>query len=128
MLSQVKLSSFADQYPYTLSGGMKQRVAIARAMAMEPRILLMDEPFAALDALTRSQMQREILQLWSFTKFTLVFVTHSIQEALLIGTRILIMNPNGQMKAEIESAPDREEMINSLLFGPSGQGGLNLER
>jgi len=67
---------------------MKQRVAIARAMAMEPKILLMDEPFAALDALTRAKMQEELLQLWNETKFTVLFVTHSIPEAIRVGTRI----------------------------------------
>ena len=69
-----------------LSGGMKQRVAIARAMAMEPDILLMDEPFAALDALTRRKMQDELLQLWDDTRFTVLFVTHSIEEAITLGT------------------------------------------
>ncbi len=117
-LAQVKLSDCADQFPHTLSGGMKQRVAIARAMAMEPRILLMDEPFAALDALTRSQMQEELLQLCQDTQFSLIFVTHSIREALLVGSRILIMTPDGQMKAELASTPDREDLIQSLLFGP----------
>jgi len=122
VLHHVKLAPFADHYPHTLSGGMKQRVAIARAMAMEPRILLMDEPFAALDALTRSQMQQEILQLWELTHFSMVFVTHSIREALLVGTRILMMTPDGQMKAEVESRPDREDMIHHLLFGPNTGG------
>ena len=116
-LAQVKLSAHANSYPLTLSGGMKQRVAIARAMAMEPRILLMDEPFAALDALTRAQMQEELMQLWQSTGTTLVLVTHSIREALLIGSRILILTPDGQMKAEIAAAPDREAMVHDLLFG-----------
>lgn len=117
VLDQVKLSAYAQHYPHTLSGGMKQRVAIARAMAMEPQILLMDEPFAALDALTRDQMQEELLQLWRETGFTLIFVTHSIREALLIGSRILLMSPDGQLKAELDSSPDREHEIQNLLFG-----------
>jgi NitT/TauT family transport system ATP-binding protein len=83
---------------------MKQRVAIARGMAMEPEILLMDEPFAALDALTRRKMQDELLQLWDDTHFTVLFVTHSIPEAVLIGNRILLLSPHpGQVKAELNS-------------------------
>ena len=81
-IDKVNLTKFADSYPHTLSGGMKQRVAIARGMAMEPDILLMDEPFAALDALTRRKMQDELLQLWEDTRFTVLFVTHSIPEAV----------------------------------------------
>ncbi|MFG1465556.1 ABC transporter ATP-binding protein [Xanthobacter sp. DSM 24535] len=103
-ISKVKLSKFADAYPHMLSGGMKQRVAIARAMAMEPAILLMDEPFAALDALTRRQMQDELLQLWDDTRFTVLFVTHSIEEAIVIGSRILVLSPHpGQVKAELNA-------------------------
>ena len=83
---------------------MKQRVAIARGMAMEPEILLMDEPFAALDALTRAKMQEELLQLWEDTKFTVLFVTHSITEAVRIGNRILLLTAHpGQVKGEINS-------------------------
>ncbi len=82
---------------------MKQRVAIARGMAMEPDILLMDEPFAALDALTRRQMQDELLRLWDDTRFTVLFVTHSIGEAIKIGSRILLLSPHpGQVKADVE--------------------------
>ncbi|MBN1238782.1 MAG: ABC transporter ATP-binding protein [Gammaproteobacteria bacterium] len=103
-LEKVGLTKFAASYPHTLSGGMKQRVAIARAMAMEPDILLMDEPFAALDALTREKMQEELLQLWEDTKFTVLFVTHSIPEAVRIGNRILLLSAHpGQVKAEINS-------------------------
>ena len=103
-IAKVNLAKFADAYPHTLSGGMKQRVAIARAMAMEPDILLMDEPFAALDALTRRKMQEELLQLWADTRFTVLFVTHSIPEAVLIGNRILLLSPHpGQVKAEMNS-------------------------
>ncbi len=103
-IEKVKLAQFANSYPHTLSGGMKQRVAIARGMAMEPAVLLMDEPFAALDALTRRKMQEELLQLWDDTHFTVLFVTHSIPEAVLIGNRILLLSPHpGRVKAELNS-------------------------
>jgi NitT/TauT family transport system ATP-binding protein len=103
-IDKVGLSRFADAYPNTLSGGMKQRVAIARALAMEPRVLLMDEPFAALDALTRRKMQEELLALWEDVRFTLLFVTHSIEEALVVGNRIALLSPHpGRMRAEINS-------------------------
>jgi NitT/TauT family transport system ATP-binding protein len=125
-IDKVNLSRFADSYPHTLSGGMKQRVAIARGMAMEPAILLMDEPFAALDALTRRKMQDELLQLWEGTRFTVLFVTHSIPEAVLLGNRILLMSPHpGQVKAELNSdgcdavgagGKKLSERIHELLF------------
>src|SRR5476649_2589439 len=103
-LEKVGLSAFADAYPHTLSGGMKARVAIARALAMQPKILLMDEPFAALDALTRRKMQEELLLLWEEVRFTLLFVTHSIEEALVVGNRILLLSPHpGRVRAEIDS-------------------------
>jgi NitT/TauT family transport system ATP-binding protein len=109
-LEKVKLADFAHNYPHMLSGGMKQRVAIARGMAMEPDILLMDEPFAALDALTRSRMQDELLSLWDETRFTVLFVTHSIPEAIKLGNRILLLSPHpGQVKAEINSVPRGQE-------------------
>jgi NitT/TauT family transport system ATP-binding protein len=104
-IAKVGLADFADSYPHTLSGGMKQRVAIARALALEPHILLMDEPFAALDALTRGKMQEELLRLWEETQFTVLFVTHSIPEAIRIGNRILLVSPHpGRAKAEIGCA------------------------
>ncbi|MGF6995881.1 ABC transporter ATP-binding protein [Paraburkholderia sp. GAS32] len=103
-LDKVGLVSFANAYPHTLSGGMKQRVAIARALAMQPRVLLMDEPFAALDALTRRKMQEELLRLWEEVNFTLLFVTHSIEEALVVGNRILLLSPHpGRVRAELNS-------------------------
>ncbi|HZY17861.1 MAG TPA: ABC transporter ATP-binding protein [Ramlibacter sp.] len=103
-LAKVGLARFGDVHPHQLSGGMKQRVAIARALAMQPRVLLMDEPFAALDALTRRRMQEELLALWDEARFTLVFVTHSIEEALVVGTRIGVLSPHpGRMRAEINS-------------------------
>ncbi|MDU6924150.1 ABC transporter ATP-binding protein [Franconibacter helveticus] len=101
-LDKVGLSKFADALPHMLSGGMKQRVAIARALAMKPKVLLMDEPFAALDALTRRKMQEELLTLWDEARFTLLFVTHSIEEALVVGSRILVLSPHpGQVRAEL---------------------------
>ncbi len=125
-IEKVNLAKFANSFPHTLSGGMKQRVAIARGMAMEPDILLMDEPFAALDALTRRKMQEELLQLWQDTRFTVLFVTHSIPEAVLVGNRILLLSPHpGRVKAELNSdgrdLPDRtgrklSERIHTLLF------------
>ena len=126
-IEKVKLTQFADSFPHTLSGGMKQRVAIARGMAMEPDILLMDEPFAALDALTRRTCQDELLQLWAETKFTVLFVTHSIAEAIKIGNRILLLSPHpGRVKAEVVdvdqvssedgSAARLERQIHDLLF------------
>ncbi|MDE1144136.1 ABC transporter ATP-binding protein [Paraburkholderia sp. SIMBA_009] len=103
-LDKVGLAPFADAYPHTLSGGMKQRVAIARALAMQPRVLLMDEPFAALDALTRRKMQEELLRLWDDERFTLLFVTHSIEEALVVGNRILLLSAHpGRVRAELNS-------------------------
>jgi NitT/TauT family transport system ATP-binding protein len=103
-IEKVKLSGFADVYPHMLSGGMKMRVAIARAMATSPEILLMDEPFAALDALTRRQMQMELQALWEEVGFTIVFVTHSIEEAIVVGSRILVLSPHpGQVRAELST-------------------------
>lgn len=108
-IDKVGLANFIDSYPHTLSGGMKQRVSIARGMAMEPAVLLMDEPFAALDALTRRKMQDELLRLRDDTHFTVLFVTHSIEEAIRIGTRILLLSPHpGQVKAELNSIPPEE--------------------
>jgi NitT/TauT family transport system ATP-binding protein len=126
-VENVGLGQFADSYPHTLSGGMKQRVAIARAMAMEPEILLMDEPFAALDALTREHMQGELLKLCEGTRSTVLFVTHSISEAIRIGTRILLLSAHpGRAKAEINcpgtDEPDEKgrllsDRIQEILFG-----------
>lgn len=103
-LEKVGLAAFADAFPHQLSGGMKQRVAIARALAMQPKMLLMDEPFAALDALTRRKMQEELLHLWEEVRFTLLFVTHSIEEALVVGNRVALLSPRpGRVRAEINS-------------------------
>jgi NitT/TauT family transport system ATP-binding protein len=117
-IEKVGLSKFRDSHPHMLSGGMKQRVAIARGMAMEPDVLLMDEPFAALDALTRRKMQDEVLRLWDETRFTILFVTHSIEEAIRVGTRILLLSPHpGRVKAELNS-------LEADQLGTSAQGAL----
>ncbi|WP_341987456.1 ABC transporter ATP-binding protein [Azorhizobium sp. AG788] len=132
-IEKVNLTRVLDSYPHTLSGGMKQRVAIARGMAMEPDILLMDEPFAALDALTRRTCQDELIQLWEETKFTVLFVTHSIAEAIKIGNRILLLSPHpGRVKAEVVdvdtahaadgSAARLERDIHDLLFADTSHG------
>jgi NitT/TauT family transport system ATP-binding protein len=101
-LSRVRLLDRADAYPHTLSGGMKQRVAIARCLALRPALVLMDEPFASLDALSRRRMQDELLGLWDAASPTLVFVTHAIDEAVRIGTRIVLLSPHpGRVRADL---------------------------
>ena len=101
-IDKVGLARFADSYPHQLSGGMKQRVAIARALATQPKVLLMDEPFAALDALTRRRMQEELLALWDEVRFTLLFVTHSIEEALVVGNRVALLSAHpGRLRSEV---------------------------
>ena len=116
-LEKVGLAAFADAYPHTLSGGMKARVAIARALAMQPKILLMDEPFAALDALTPRKLQEELLRLWEEVRFTLLFVTHSIEEALVVGNRILLLSPHpGRVRAEVHSHQYDLQSLGGVAF------------
>ncbi len=127
IIDKVKLTQFRDVYPHMLSGGMKMRVAIARAMAMEPDILLMDEPFAALDALTRRQMQEELLSLWDQIRFTVLFVTHSIEEAIVVGSRILMLSPHpGRVRAELDASSLSFNNIDDPEFGALGKRIHNL--
>jgi NitT/TauT family transport system ATP-binding protein len=101
-LELVNLTKFERAYAHELSGGMKQRVQLARALAVEPRMLLMDEPFAALDAQTRDNLQLELQDIWARTGSTILFITHNVREAALLGDRVLVMTPSpGRIKAEI---------------------------
>jgi NitT/TauT family transport system ATP-binding protein len=119
-LDLVGLGAFGDRYPHELSGGMKQRVAIARALSYEPDVLLMDEPFAALDAQTRETLQDELLRIWQRTGTTVVFITHSIDEAIYLGQRVLVMAaapgrithtlpvhvPRGDLSDDVRATPE----------------------
>ncbi len=127
VIEKVGLTKFRDVYPHMLSGGMKMRVAIARAMALEPDILLMDEPFAALDALTRRTMQHELLSLWDQLHFTVLFVTHSIEEAIIIGSRILVLSPHpGRVRAELDADGLDHTSVGNAAFGTLSQRIHNL--
>ncbi len=121
----VGLTKYVDAYPHQLSGGMKQRVAIARALANKPRILLMDEPFGALDPQTRMHMQGHLLQIWQNVNITIIFITHDLDEALLLGGRIAVLGaadatyPGGHLKAMMEvdlPHPHGLEVLNSPRF------------
>ncbi len=113
----VGLERAANRYPSQLSGGMKQRVAIARVLANNANILLMDEPFGALDALTREQLQRELLQIWTRTRVTIVFVTHSVEEAALLADRVLVMSAGpGRIESDIRIDLPRPRDVSSPEF------------
>src|SRR6185436_15076813 len=113
----VGLERFADRYPSQLSGGMKQRVAIARVLANDASILLMDEPFGALDALTREQLQHELLQIWARTRVTIIFVTHSVEEAVLLADRVLVMSAGpGRIENDIPIDLSRPREVSSVEF------------
>ena len=102
-LKKVGLDGYQKYYPHELSGGMKQRVAIARALALKPQIILMDEPFAALDAITRNSLQKELYRISTTEDVTFIFITHNIQEAITLGTRVIMMGHHGQILIDDEN-------------------------
>ena len=107
-LAMVGLSEFSDRYPHQLSGGMKQRVSIARALSLDPLLLLMDEPFGALDEFTRQRMNSELLNVWSQTQKTVIFVTHNIAEAVYLSDRVIAMSPRpGRIVEDLEISLER---------------------
>jgi NitT/TauT family transport system ATP-binding protein len=140
MLELVELGEFAKHYPYQLSGGMQQRVAIARALSFEPAILLMDEPFGALDEMTRERMNSEVLRIWERTGITIVFVTHSIPEAVFLSSRVVVMSarpgritdvvtidlprPRGEATRE---SPRYFELVTAVREGLRAGGGLETD-
>ena len=120
VLKLVGLYDFADAYPYELSGGMQQRAGIARALVHDPKILLMDEPFGALDAITREQLNFELLSIWEAQKKTIVFVTHNIGEAVLLSNRVIVMSPArivGEVEIEIPYPRHRGILRSDRYFG-----------
>ena len=120
-IERVGLGEFVDYYPHQLSGGMQQRVAIARALAPGPKVLLMDEPFAALDAQTRRRMQRHLLEIWRALNITVVFITHDLEEAILLADRILVLAPNpGRLVATLPvDIPRTHDDLERDKYGPA---------
>lgn len=106
-LEKVGLSKYAKFYPHQLSGGMKQRVAIAKALALKPQIILMDEPFASLDAMNRNKLLVEVAKIHKEENITVIFITHNIQEALSLGTRIVVMNRKGKIKMDVPNTLEK---------------------
>jgi NitT/TauT family transport system ATP-binding protein len=117
-LHLVGLEKFVNAYPYQLSGGMKQRVAIVRALANQPRILLMDEPFGALDAQTRARMQMHLLEIWRKIDITIIFITHDLEEAIFLADRILVLSAHPGEVQELIEVPVPRPRTNAQCFSP----------
>jgi NitT/TauT family transport system ATP-binding protein len=121
LLNMVGLAGFEEKYPYELSGGMQQRAAIARALVHDPKLILMDEPFGALDALTREKMNLELLDIWQKSQKTIIFVTHGIQEAVMLGTHVAVMSASPARMADYFTVelphPRTLDMKTSEQFG-----------
>ena len=122
LLAFMGLGEFAQKYPFELSGGMQQRVAICRALMRDPKILLMDEPFGALDAMTREMLNMELMRLWSEEKKTVVFITHSIPEAVLLGDRVVVMSPRpGRISAILPVDIPRPRNLKTMALPRFGE-------
>jgi NitT/TauT family transport system ATP-binding protein len=118
-ISLVGLDGFGDHFPHQLSGGMRQRVSLARTLINEPKVLLMDEPFAALDAITRTEMQEFLLSIWGMTGATIVFVTHDVDEALLLADRVFVMSPRpGRLVKELDVSLERPRPHDIVTSAP----------
>lgn len=126
-LDLINLKQFRDSYPSELSGGMRQRVAVARALTLDPVLLLMDEPFGALDAQTRNMLQKELLQIWGKTKKMVVFITHSVDEAVFLADRIIVMTPRpGRICRNVEVPLPRPRDRTSVEFAQVRRDVLDL--
>ena len=116
-LERVRLASAAERYPHELSGGMRQRIAVARSLVVEPEALLMDEPFAAVDAMTRATLQEDLLRLWQETGVSILFVTHNIDEAIFLAQRVIVMAPHpGTLRADLPVALPYPRQRGTLAF------------
>ncbi|WP_374122325.1 ABC transporter ATP-binding protein [Variovorax boronicumulans] len=126
LLALTGLAHAADRYPFELSGGMRQRVAVARALATQPQVLLMDEPFAAIDALTRATLQRELLRIWEALQLSIFFITHNIEEAVFLAQRVVVMSPHPGRIHEIIEVPlpyprERSDPAFGAIYARIGQ-------